>query len=173
MNEVIKTLLSRRSIRDFCGRPIKESELSEIIEAGRFAPNAWDNQSYIITVVRNEKVIKDLALLTQKYLGGELSEYDFFGSGCIVMVSDKRDSDTALADAGCVLENMMIAARSLGIGSVWVHQLITINDNPDVLEYVEGMGIPRDYFVCGIAALGYSDEAPEASERRSRVVYID
>jgi nitroreductase len=172
MNETIKNILERRSIRNFSDRDVKWDDLELIIRCGRAAPNSWDNQTFIITVVSNKKIIRGLAEITWKYLGGKLEDHLFFGSSLIIIVSDRRDNFVRLADAGCVLENMFIAAQSLGISSVWVNQFSTLTEKLDVIELFEALKIPRDYAVCGIGVFGYAGAPPRNRELKSELVYF-
>ena len=142
------------------------------MQCGRCAPNSWNNQTYRLTVIRNKKIIGKLAEITQEYLGGPLGDYLFFGSSSIVIVSDKRENVVRLADAGCVLENMFIAAQSLGISSVWINQFSTLTEKENIIDYFETLKIPRDYIVCGIGAFGYAGVPPKIRELKSEVIYF-
>ena len=79
----------------------------------------------------------------------------------------------AQADCACVLENMFIAAESMGIGSVWINQFETIKYLPDVVEFCESVGIVKDHYVFGAAGFGYPAEKPELKPRVSEVEYFD
>ena len=172
MNEIIRTIIERRSIRGFSEKPIPREDLELIIQCGRYAPNSWNNQSYLVTVIQDKTVIRKLAEITQKYLDGPLEDYLFFGSSSIIIVSDKRDNLVRLADAGCVLENMFIAAQSMGIGSVWINQFFTLSEKEEVIGFFETLQIPREYIVCGIGAFGYANVSPKMRELKSKVVYF-
>ena len=172
MNKVIDTISERRSIRSFSEKPVSREDLELIIQCGRCAPNAWNHQSYILTAIQNKMIIRKLAEITQVYLGGPLEDYLFFRSSSIVIFSDTRENGVRLANAGCVLENMFIAAQSLGIGSVWINQFSTLTEKESVINFFETLQIPRDYCVCGIGAFGYADTFPEKRDIKSKVVYI-
>ena len=172
MNEIIKTIIERRSIRCFSKKPLRREDFELIIQCGRHAPNSWNNQSYLLTVIQDRKIIRELAEITREFLNGPLEDYLFFGSSSLVIVSDKRDNPVHLADAGCVLENMFIAAQSMGIGSVWINQFSTLTEKEKVIQFFETLQIPRDYIVCGIGAFGYAGALPDKRELKSRVVYF-
>lgn len=172
MNDVIQTILDRRSIRCFEPRPIEAGLVSEILECGRRAPNAWGHQSFELYAISDRKVMDELAALTAKYLGGDPSEHNFFSAPLIILVADLRENFMRLADAGCIMENMFIAARSYGIGSVWINQLSPISDKLEVIETLESIGITKDRVVTSIGAFGYPAGPAREKELITKVHYI-
>lgn len=172
MNEVIKTILERRSVRRFAQRPIDEALVREIIECGRSAPNAWGHQTFEFFAVTDRTLMRELAELTARYLGGEPEEHMFFDAPLIILISDIRDNYMRLADAGCAMENMFLAARSHGIGSVWINQFSPICDKLEVIEKFETIGIAKNRIVTSLGAFGYPDETPQPKELISAVHYL-
>lgn len=172
MNEVIRTIITRRSIRGYTDEELTQEEVDQIILAGRTAPNAWNNQTFELFIVTNPSAIDSLAEITAKHLGGEKEDHNFFGARLIIMVVDLRENFMRLADAGCIMENMMLAAHSMGIGSVWVNQFSTLQDLPEVIEAWERLGITRDRTVCCIGAFGYPNQPPKEKILMSRVVCL-
>ena len=75
----------------------------------------------------------------------------------------------------CAMENIFLAAHSLGIGSVWINQLQGICDEPSIREILNDFGIPADHIVYGMAALGYADDvkAEKKADRKSSCSGID
>ena len=91
----------------------------------------------------------------------------------LVIPSNEKDSRFGRDDNACAMENIFLAAHSLGIGSVWIKQLHGICDEPAVREVLREFGIPDDHVVYGLAALGYADDTPIApKERIGQVAYI-
>ncbi len=142
MNEVVKTILERRSVRKFDQRPVEEAIVREIIECGRSAPNAWGHQTFEFYAITDRKLMRELAELTAKFLGGEPEDHLFFSAPLIILISDIRDNYMRLADAGCAMENMFLAARSQGVGSVWINQFSPICDKLEVIDKFESMAGP-------------------------------
>ena len=159
MNEVVKTILERRSVRKFDQRPVEEAIVREIIECGRSAPNAWGHQTFEFYAITDRKLMRELAELTAKFLGGEPEDHLFFSAPLIILISDIRDNYMRLADAGCAMENMFLAARSQGVGSVWINQF-------------ESIGIAKNRVVTSLGAFGYPAEEPKPKELISAVHYI-
>ena len=63
-------------------------------------------------------------------------------------------------DCACAMQNIFLAAKSLGIGSCWINQLGQTCDDPDVRAFLTKLGIPENHRVYGCAALGYAAAAP-------------
>ena len=93
----------------------------------------------------------------------------------IVVVAHAKGAEFGREDDGCALENMFLAAHSLGIGSVWINQLQGICDEPIVRAELDALGVPADAEVHGICALGYAAEggAGVARERTSSVIWVE
>jgi nitroreductase len=73
----------------------------------------------------------------------------------LIIASNKRDNPLGVQDCSCALENIFLAAHSLGIGSVWINQFRTICDVPEVRKALDDIRIPSDHIIVGCAALGY------------------
>lgn len=172
MNEVIRTILARRSIRGFQPRQVEEEIVAQILECGRCAPCAWGKQSFEFFAVTDRRLLEELAELTAKYLGGEVWEHNFFSAPLVILISDLRENFMRLADAGCAMENMFIAAQSFGLGSVWINQLSPICDKLEVIEKLESIGVSKDRVITSIGAFGYPAQPPREKELISRVHYI-
>lgn len=154
MNETIKTILSRRSTRDFSDKPISAADLDLLIQAALHAPTAMNRQTFQFTVLTQKKDIEELAEVMGKALGRE--GYDMYKPTALIITSNDRTSLYGRDDNACALQNIFLAAHSLGIGSVWINQLRDICDEPDVRRLLDRYEIPESHVVYGMAALGYS-----------------
>lgn len=171
MNQTMETILTRRSIRSFQEKPIPEEDMKQIVDAALHAPSAMGRQTWKFTVVMNREKIQKLAKAVGKVLGRE--DYDMYRPETLVIPSNEKDSRFGRDDNACAMENIFLAAHSLGIGSVWINQLHGICDEPAVREVLREFGIPDDHVVYGLAALGYADDTPIApKERIGQVAYI-
>ena len=155
MNETIKTILERRSVRKFTDQPIAEEALACLVEAAMHAPSGHGYKTWKFTVVTNREWIAKLAEVIRVRLGRE--GYDMYRPAAIIIPSNKRDSIHGKEDDACALQNIFLAAHSLGIGSVWINQLQGICDEPEIRAVLRGLHIPEDHVVYGLAALGYAD----------------
>lgn len=171
MNEVIKNILTRRSIRSFNEKQISKQDLEEIVKAGVYAPTGMNKQSFQFTVIQNKDIIRRIEKTVEKNM--DRPGYNMYNSGCIILVSNDRENGNGYADCACALENIFLAAHSMGIGSVWINQLKTTSDCEDTRAILNELKIPASHIVWGIAALGYNDgPAPEPKERKSVVNYF-
>lgn len=170
MNSVIEAILTRRSIRSFQNQPIKRSELDQILKAAVYAPSGMGRQTWQFTAVTNPVKLEQLANLIGKEL--ERENYGFYHAQALIIPSNQKDSPFGKEDNACALENIFLAAHSLGIGSVWINQLQKINDNPSIRQFLTQLDIPQDHAVYGIAALGYAAEPAKTEVHKTGIIKI-
>ena len=171
MNETMNTILTRRSTRKFLNRPIPEEELQQIIQAALHAPSGMGRQTWQFTAVKNRGKIQELAAVIRKVL--DRDGYDMYQPEVIIIPSNDRESPFGREDDACAMENMFLAAHSMGIGSVWINQLQDVCDVPTIRQVLDELGIPADHVVYGMAALGYPDDVKADKARTGKVVYVD
>ena len=170
MNEVMQNILTRRSVRKFNDKPLEREKLEEILKAAIYAPTGMNRQTWQFTAITNKEKIKELAKLVEKLL--ERKDYNFYEPAALVLTSNERDSRWAKEDNACALENMFLAAHSMGVGSVWINQLQEICDHEEVRAYLQSVGIPNDHLVFGIAALGYADGPVTLKTEKKGIIKI-
>jgi nitroreductase len=73
------------------------------------------------------------------------------------VVANKKGYGNAMADSACALENMMIAANALDLGSCWINQLHWLDDNLRIRAFMEAFGLEEDETITGGLVLGYAD----------------
>ncbi|MDO5551151.1 MAG: nitroreductase family protein, partial [Lachnospiraceae bacterium] len=153
MNQTIETILKRRSTRSFCRKALKEEDLKLIVDCALHAPSGMGRQTWKFTVVENREKIQRLAAVVGAELGR--SGYNMYDPEVLIIPSNSKESSFGMEDNACAMENIYLAAESLGIGCVWINQLRTICDAPAVREILDELHIPADHVVYGLAALGY------------------
>ena len=153
MNPVIEAILSRRSVRAFEDRPLDREALETIAKCGAWAPSALNGQGRRFTVVTDPALIARLCRAVEQAQGRP--GYDMYAPAALILPTDRKDNRFFKEDLSCALENMMLAAHALGIGSVWINQLADCCDVPAVRELLTQLGVPEDHGVLGICALGY------------------
>lgn len=173
MNEIFKNIVTRRSVRSFVAdKPIPKNVLEDIATAGLFAPSALNRQLVCLTVVGDQKVIRKLSLAVGKAMLRD-ENYNFYAPAAIIITSCDRESPFVKEDTSCALENMFLYAHSVGVGSVWINQLVQTCDNPEVREILCSLGVPSNHVCGGMAALGYPASGPEKDlTRKGKVNYI-
>ena len=122
MNETLKVLETRRSCRNFKPDMIKDEELKAILRAGTYAPTGMGKQSPIIIAVTDKALRDELSEENRKIAGGPEGYDPFYGAPVILIVLAKKDVVTHVYDGALVLGNLMNAAESLGVASIWIHR---------------------------------------------------
>ncbi len=188
MNETIQTILTRRSIRRFKPDLLTKEQLDIILEAGLYAPSTKGKQTRHFLVINGQENIDKVTGLVreahalaaeprQKRYAEKLANPKYtinYGAPVFIIMTADRDWE-ANSDADCAvaLENMFLAAHSLGIGSVWINQLTEISDVPVFREFLTKHGVPFSYIVRGCAAFGFNaGEHPKAAPRKENCVTI-
>lgn len=173
MNDVINNIYTRRSVRAFDEKQIPKEYLDIIADVARYAPSGMNRQEWKFTVVQNKKLIKKLAkVITEELDRGP--DYNFYGADTLIITAAPRDAKYAVEDCACALQNMFLAAHSLGIGSVWINQLKGICDVPEVRAVLNEVNMPSDYICNGIAALGYAkaDNKGKVEKKENVIEYF-
>ena len=165
MNEVIKTIKERRSIRAYKKEQITDAQLDAILEAGAYAASGMGKQATVIVSVQDPEIIAMMSGLNAKVMGMDIDP--FYGAPTVVIVfADPDDTFTPVEDGSLVIGNMMLAAFSIGVDSCWVHRAMEVFDTEEGKALMQQWGIPDNYIGIGNCILGYRDEAlPEAPER--------
>lgn len=172
MNETLKVLESRRSCRKFKADAVKEEDLKAIIKAGTYAATGMGKQSPIIIAVTDKKLRDEIAEENRK-IGGWQEGFDpFYGAPAILIVLANKSVPTHVYDGSLVIGNLMNAAESLGVGSIWIHRAKEEFDSEFGKNILKQLGIEGDYEGIGHCALGYPEEtAKPAAPRKDNYVY--
>lgn len=170
MNEVIRALKERRSVRAYRPEQIKESELQQILEAGAYAPSGMGAQPVIMVVVQDKETIAALGKLNAAVMGAETDP--FYGAPTVIVVLADRSRGTWLEDGSLAMGNLMNAAHSLGLGSCWVHRAREVFASDAGQALLKQWGIQGDYAGVGHCILGYpAGPLPQAKPRREHTIY--
>lgn len=165
MNETIKTLETRRSVRGFKPEEIPSDELIQrVVEAGEYAPTGMGMQSPRIVVVTNKAVRDRLSELNAQVMGTKVDP--FYGAPVILVVLADRQRPTYLYDGSLVMGNLMNAAHSVGLGSCWIHRAKEVFASAEGKAMLKEWGIEGDYEGIGHVALGYAAGEPTAAKPR-------
>ena len=170
MNDVLRAIQSRRSVRSFKSDPVPQEILDQIIEAGLYAPSGMGRQPAIILQITDPQVRDRLSRLNGEIMGREGDP--FYGAPAVLVVLADRSVPTYLYDGSLVMGNLMLAAHSLGVSSCWVHRAKEEFDRPEGKELLASLGIQGDYEGIGHCFLGYgAGDTPKAAERKAGRVY--
>ncbi len=174
MNETLKVLESRRSCRNFKIDMIKKDEIDAILRAGTYAANGRGKQSSIIIAV-TDKELRDKISEENRKIGGWDEGFDpFYNAPVILIVLADKDVPTYMYDGSLVMGNLMNAAESLGVGSIWIHRAKEEFESEFGKKILENLGIEGNYEGIGHCALGYAAETvqPAAARKDNYIYYI-
>ena len=155
MNEMLKLMHDRRSTRAYRPEPLQEAVIQQILEAGRFAPSGMNKQLNHFYVITDPNYLADLTALVSRKMENYRDKDFRYGAPVLVLVTNQKESTTCVQDASCAMENMMLAAFSLGVGSCWINQLHWLVENEAVRAALQKLGLSENETVCGGLALGY------------------
>ena len=111
MNETIKNILERRSIRKYKDKVVSEELIDEVLKAGIYAPTGMNRQSPIIIAITNKEIRDKLSKINAKIMGVDTDP--FYGAPVVIVVLANKNMPTYTYDGSLVMENMMLAANSL------------------------------------------------------------
>ena len=170
MTEVIKAIKSRRSLKSYKSDPIPAEMLDAILEAGTYAPTGRNAQSPIIIAVTDKAVRDKLAKLNAEIMGFDGDP--FYNAPAVLIVLADKSRSTYLYDGSLVMENLMLAAHSLGLGSCWIHRAKEMFESGEGKTLLASLGIEGDYEGIGNCIIGYTDTPPAPQKpRKENYIY--
>lgn len=182
--ETMEAIFTRRSTRKMKSDLPPKELIEKIIEAGRAAPSGSNSQTTHLIVITKMEILSELAAIVQNAFAvmdvnpdayvslrhsvsaAKKGDYVFhYGAPVLIVTANKKGYGNAIADSACVLENMMIAANALDLGSCWINQLHWLDEDKSVRVYMENLGLGQDETITGGLILGYGyDGLPVRSE---------
>jgi len=177
-NQVIKTIMERRSIRKYKQQPVEREKMEQILRCGINAPNGQNKQSWEVRVVDNPNLLnamKEAMVKGHPDMDPEMVKGCFRDAPVMVFIARDKSYDFSAYDCGLMAENMMLSAWSMGIGSICLGSPVRfLTDNDVCVPYVEKLGFTDGYELCLCVGFGYADEAPAAKPREwSKVKYVE
>lgn len=173
MNETVKTLCERRSVRNYLKKQVDKDTLSEILKAGEFAPSGMNRQSTVMVVIQNEDTLKILRRLNNGAKPMQSDSDPFYGAPTVIAVLADSRVPTYVEDGSLVMGNLMNAAYSLGVASCWIHRAKETFNSDEGKALLEKWGLDGNYIGVGNCILGYPAETPIASPRKDKRVITD
>lgn len=178
-NQVIETIMSRRSIRQYKPQPISRDTMQIILECGINAPNGQNKQSWAIRVVDNPEYINGITEIFVKK-NPRMAEDPTFknmfrNAPTVVFIAGEKSYGMSQIDCGLLGENMILSAWSMGIGSCCLGGPIHfIRTDPEAAEYLKRLDIPEGYELLYCIAFGYPDETPAAKPRDTgKIMFVE
>ncbi|WP_370574847.1 nitroreductase family protein [Methanomethylovorans sp.] len=182
---VISNIKTRRSVRDYAGKPVSNEVIESIIDAGIHAPTGFGTQPWRFVVIKDKSIMKqmsghckprllqqlegvntDAAVQFKKMLKTE--EFDiFYNAPVLVIVLGSKTAPTTDYDCAMCAQNMMLAAHAMGIGSCWIGTACLVQENPEMMQKLK---IPADFKVVAPIIFGYTGTVPAAAPRNNPVI---
>jgi nitroreductase len=170
MNETIKTILARRSCRAFTEQAVSEADIRQILDCALSSASGMGEQTWQFTAVMNREKIQLLAKAVGNALGRD--GYDMYNPDVLIITSNDKDSKYREVDNACAMQNIYVASEALGLGCVWINQLLTCYDDPDVRKILDSFGVPENHGVYGCAAIGYKAQEPAPKEIKGKACIV-
>lgn len=173
MSDTLEAIKSRRSIRKYKSDPVPKELLDKISEAGLYAPSGMGQQATIIISVTDKEIRNKLSKLNAKIMGSDSDP--FYGAPAVLIVLADKARPTCVYDGSLVMQNLMLAAHELGLGSCWIHRAKEEFELPEGKELLQSLGIEGEYEGIGHCIIGYADgeEPSPAPRKENRVYHID
>lgn len=189
-NEVLDCIRARRSTRQFQERQIESEDLKALLEAAIWAPSGGNNQSWLFTAIQNKDILLKINQLVRQGFGhwipdddypGKLAakansqrnDYNFYyHAPTLIIASNKPNYENAMADCALALENLFLAAQSLGLGSCYINQPHWLRNDSGLRDYLWELGIPKEHTICSAAAVGYIAKESSPPLRRDGTIQI-
>ena len=177
-NEVINAIMSRRSIRQYHQVPVGRDTIMQIMTCGINAANGQNKQSWEVRIIDNPTTmqqVQDLMAAGNPALPAEMVRSCMRGAPVMTFIARDKGYDFSAYDCGLLAGNMMLAAQSLGVGSICLGSPVRfINDAENSTEILSLLGFSENYELSLCVGLGYANETPEAKPRDiNKVQFVD
>lgn len=171
MNEVCQTIVNRRSIRRYLPQPVADDILQQILDAGRFAPSGRNEQAWYFIAIQNQAIIQEMRAACTQLLGSTADP--LYGAPAVILIFAKNGAIDPIQDTSAAMENILLAAASLGIGSCWIDAPKNLLESPEGPAWMQKLKVPEGFTIQTSCLMGYSDgPAPVALPRKENTFAI-
>ena len=184
MNTVIETIKSRRSVRSYKSDPLPKEVVDTLLEAASYAPSGHNTQPWYFTVIQNKEFIQDINRVAKEKMKssnvdwmkrmGENPKADItYAAPLLMIVSGNKDAVTYETDCAAAIQNMLLAAESMQVGSVWLGLVKPSFNDPEIRAR---LSIPEGFEPLYGVAFGYKTDAkPVTGPARKPlgITYVD
>ncbi len=156
--DILEAIFTRRSIRQYTGDPVSREQLLEIIKAGMWAPSGLNNQPWRFAIVRDTGIRQALGKLTKYHTVVESA------SACVAVFLDKESIYHEVKDhqaMGACLQNMLLAAHGLGLGAVWLGEILK-----SAIAVRKLLDLPETLELMAVVAIGQPENRNRTSTRK-------
>jgi len=191
MNQVMAAINSRRSVRSYTKEPLSREQVMHLLESGTRAPNGCNMQPWRFVVITDQDVLERYNAIAKRLFGKHLEKQimsdppgvenlrhlkammddpatDIFqGAPCLVLIFCAPCAMTPAQDSALCAENMMLAAHSMGLGSLWVGFASPLGGDPEVRKE---LGVPDDHTLQAQLIFGHPAKDTGPTPRKEPVV---
>jgi len=153
MKNALEVLRSRRSIRTYAQKPVEKSIIEEIVDCGRLAPTANNDQPWEFVVLTSKEKMASLPPM--------LGHAEYLANAAFVILVLARPTQYAVEDSCAATENLLLAAEAHGIGSCWVAG----TQQPYAPKVAAAFGAPADHQLIALCSFGYPAEEVTIEKR--------
>ncbi|MCD7915277.1 MAG: nitroreductase family protein [Tannerellaceae bacterium] len=152
-NPAIKNILSRKSIRRYTDMPVSEDQIHMLLRAAMAAPSALNLQSWAFIVVTDRLLLNTLSM--------KLPYAKMVASApvAIVVCGDlskaKYGGDYWVQDCSAASQNILLAAKALGLGAVWTS---TYPEEDRIITVKQILSLPEYIYPLNVIPIGYPNQ---------------
>lgn len=177
--DVQEAIFSRRSIREYAGRPVEPAAIERLLEAAVAAPSATNAQTWAFGILTDPSLLDELSAATREHLLAHLDEmpalqqyremlsspdyHVFYHAPALVVIYATPTGPAAEINCALAAENLMLAARGMGLGTCWIGFAGFLLNRP---EWKQRLGVPEDCQAVAPIIVGHPAEQPESPEKR-------
>lgn len=156
--DLLNIIKQRRSIREYKSNPVDKIIIEKILEAGRWAPSGLNNQPWRFLIIEGKEKLSSLAKFT-KY--GKVIEVASCAIGIFMDTSDSYDREKDILAIGACIQNMLLEAHTLGVGTCWLGEILKKRD-----EVCEFLGVSSNLELFAVIVVGHAGEFPKTTSRK-------
>ncbi|NLL81415.1 MAG: nitroreductase family protein [Tissierellia bacterium] len=164
-------LYSRRTTRQYLPKQIKEEDLQKLLDAAQTSPIGGGNYKKAhLTVVQDADLLNRIrqAVGTPSKETGEKRD-PLYGAPTLIFFSatDLSSSHVDYANAGCLIENILLQATALNLGSTYIWGCLkSLREHP---ELIKELNLPQGYEILSAVAVGYPAAPLERRDKIERI----
>jgi len=182
MNEFVRIICNRRSVRQYKAKQISDADLTQILDAALAAPNAMNQQKWHFTVVQDKVTLDRMVAIIKENMinsGNDLlanrasvpGYHTFYNAPTVILITADEKARFVQIDCGAAAQNIALAAESLFLGSCIMTSSAYLFASQKGEEFKKKLGIPAGYSHVCTVALGYREGPnPVAPPRDDRVI---
>jgi len=179
MKSVMEIIKARKSIRAYKNKALPKDVINSILEAAKYAPTARNMQELEYKVITNKtligKISEGIAAAAQKegmpLKGPPGAKPNFFyGAPLLIVVTAPKDNYWASADAGLAVQNIMLYATSVDLGTVFIGMAKMIDRDKELLK---ALHMKENMNVVAAVICGYPAENPEPREKKLNAEFFE